>query len=140
MSQIDEGFSLELSPLLSFDGRIIDATVKCKIEQVEKILPVSLDVPSPGGQRQRARVDVPQISEFEMNERFRWPIDQVLVVGLGMVAVPVPAEPGMRFSLSLGPARADLVLFVESKGKPSQVSTAARNDSQPASLNYRNRY
>jgi hypothetical protein len=140
MSQIDEGFSLELSPLLSLDGRIIDATVKCKIDQVEKILPVSLDVPSPGGQRQRARVDVPQISEFEMNERFRWPIDQVLVVGLGMVAVPVPAEPGMRFNLSLGPARADLVLFVESKGKPSQVSTAARNDSQPASLNYRNRY
>lgn len=140
MAQIDEGFSLELSPLLSLDGRIIDATVKCKIEQVERIVPVALDVPAQAGQRQRARVDVPQVSQFEMNERFRWPIDQVLVVGLGMVAVPVPAEPGMRFSLALGPARADLVLFVESKGKPSQASTTARSEPQPASLNYRNRY
>jgi hypothetical protein len=140
MSQIDEGFSLEMSPLLSMDGRIIDAAVKCKIEQVEKILPVALDVPAQAGQRQRARVDVPQVSQFEMNERFRWPTDQVLVVGLGVVAVPVPAEPGMRINLAMGPSRADLVLFVESKGKPSQASTAARNDQTPASLNYRNRY
>lgn len=140
MSQIDEGFSLELSPLLSLDGRMIDATLKCKIEQVEKIIPVPLDLPPQGGQRQRTRVDVPQTSQFEVNERFRWPTDQVLVVGLGVVAVPVPAEPGMRFSLSMGPARADLVLFIESKGKPSQVSTAAKTEQPAPSLNYRNRY
>ncbi|MBL9122659.1 MAG: hypothetical protein JNG90_03440, partial [Planctomycetaceae bacterium] len=126
MSQIDEGFSLELSPLLSLDGRLIDATLKCKIEQVEKIVPVPLDVPVQGGQRQRTRVDVPQTSQFEVNERFRWPADHVLVIGLGVVAVPVPSEPSMRLGLSLGPARSDLVLFVESKGKPSQVSTAAK--------------
>jgi hypothetical protein len=140
MSQIDEGFSLELSPLLSRDGRIIDATLKCKIEQVEKIVPVPLDLPSQGGQRQRARVDIPQVSQFELNERFRWPTDHVLVVGMGVVAVPVPAEPGMRGPLALGPARADLVLFIESKGKPSQVSTEARGEQPSASLNYRNRY
>ena len=36
--RVDEGFSLEFSPLLSLDGRMIDATIKCDIDQVEKMV------------------------------------------------------------------------------------------------------
>ena len=34
---IDEGFSLEFSPLLVAGRRTIDATIKCEINQVEKL-------------------------------------------------------------------------------------------------------
>ena len=44
--QIDEGFSLEFSPLLSTDRRTVDAMIKCQIDQVEKLVPVMLEVPT----------------------------------------------------------------------------------------------
>ena len=53
--QIDEGFSLEFSPLMSLDRRLIDAAIKCNIDQVERLAPVVVEVPGPGGSRQRPR-------------------------------------------------------------------------------------
>ena len=44
--QVDEGFNLDFSPLLTADRRLIDATIKCDIDQVEKMIPVMLDVPT----------------------------------------------------------------------------------------------
>ena len=46
--QIDEGFSLEFTPLMSLDRRVIDATVKCNIDQVDRLVPVIMEVPTPG--------------------------------------------------------------------------------------------
>ncbi len=87
-AQFEEGFSLEFNPLLSLDGRSIDAVLKCNIDQLEKLIAVSLDVPSPAAPRQRAKMEVPQAICCRLHERFRWPSDQVLLVGLGMVASP----------------------------------------------------
>jgi len=84
LGQFDEGFSLELSPLLSLDGQTIDAVLKCHIDQLEKLVPVMIDVPSQVASRQRVKVDVPQITHCRLHERFRWPTGQILVVGLGV--------------------------------------------------------
>jgi hypothetical protein len=124
--QIDEGYSLELSPLLSLDGRTIDAVVKCNLDQVEKLQPVMLDVPTPAAPRQRTEITVPQLSSFRLHERFRWPVEQVLLIGCGIVAPPVPAEQGLRVPFVSTPARVDLLIFVESRGpngKPAALAT-----------------
>ncbi len=132
-SQIDEGFSLEFSPLLSTDGRSVDAVIKCQIDQVEKLVPVMLEVPTQASPRQRARVEVPQMSYFRFSERFRWPTNQVLLLGLGIVALPVavdstPTVAGMPLPFAGSPPRADLLVIVESKGSvtetPGAVSAA----------------
>jgi hypothetical protein len=46
------------------DGRTIDAIVKCNLDQLEKLQPVMLDVPTLAAPRQRTQVDVPQLSSF----------------------------------------------------------------------------
>ena len=51
-----------------------------------------LDVPTADVPRQRAKIDVPQMTHFRFHERFRWPADQVLLVSMGMVALPVPVD------------------------------------------------
>jgi len=140
---IDEGFSLEFSPLLSVDGQIIDATIKCEIDQVEKMVPVSLDVPGSAA-RQRTKIEVPQLSHFRFHERFRWPSEQVLLVGMGMVALPVPSEgkplvPGLPLSLPSSPPRADMLVFVQSKGQNGQASRAVQAG-RPEATTYRGRY
>ena len=48
-AQIDEGFSMEFNPLLSSDRRTIDASIKCEIDQVEKMVPVILEVATTAG-------------------------------------------------------------------------------------------
>ncbi len=128
MGQVDEGFSLEFSPLLSADGQIIDATVKCHVDQVEKMVPVMLDVPTPVAPRQRAKIEVPQMAHYRFHERFRWPADQVLLLGLGVVALPIPADnrgpvPGLPLPIPTGPPRADLLVFLE--GRPSAAGGGA---------------
>jgi hypothetical protein len=128
--QIDEGFSLEFNPLLSTDGRSVDAMFKCQIDQVEKLKTVNLEVPTQTSPRQRAPVEVPQMSYFRFNERFRWPTDQVLLLGLGIVALPVPVNStptvaGLALPLPSAPARADLLVIIESKGPVSQTPGAA---------------
>jgi hypothetical protein len=142
MAQLEEGFSLEFSPLLSLDGRTIDAVIKCNVDQVEKLIPVMIDVPTSVAPRQRTEIKVPQIASCRLHERFRWPADQVLLISLGVVSSPSPTA-GTSLSLPLGlagnPARADLLVVVESKGKQAAPAGGARAAKREAST-YHGRY
>ena len=125
--QVEEGFSLELSPLLCADCRTIDATIRCNIDQVDRFVPVLLDLPVTNGSKQRAKLDVPQMTHFRFHERFRWPVDQVLLVSMGMVglAVPLDGKPpaaGVALPLLSTPPRADLLVFVQSQGLPPSAN------------------
>ena len=143
---VDEGFSLEFNPLLSVNAQTIDATIKCDIDQVEKLVAVMLDVPTPAAPRQKAKVEVPQITHFRFHERFRWPVDQVLLVEMGVVAMPMPVDgkplvAGLPLPLPLPtwPARADMLVFIESKGKVSQTPRVTRAG-LPEPKTYQGRY
>jgi len=131
MGRLDEGYSVEFTPLLSVDGRQIDAIVKCSINQVEKLTPVMVDVPTQASPRQRLKMEVPQVAQFRFQERFRWPTDHVLLVGMGRVAEPVPGEPksvipGLPLPSLSGATRADLLVLIESKGALAAAAAAAR--------------
>lgn len=124
MSQIDEGFALEFSPLLSLDSRTVDAIVKLRLSQVEKMVPVMLEVPTVVAPRQRTRIEVPQMTMCNMHERFRWPTDQVLLLSMGVVANPAPEASNPLtdvLPIPKTPSRADALLFVECKGKITAV-------------------
>ncbi len=126
MGQIDEGFSLEFKPLLSLDGKSIDAVVKCNIDQVEKLVPVQLDVPTAAAPRQRTEIQVPQVETHRFAEKFHWPADMVLVIGCGMSPMPSPTEPtAVKIPLVTPGDHADLLVFVEDRGpngKPPVIS------------------
>jgi len=110
---------------------MIDATIKCDVDQVEKMLPVMLDVPTHASPRQRTKIEVPQMTHYRFHERFRWPIEQVLLVGMGMVALPIPVDgapmvPGVPLPIGNSPARADLLIFIECKGQATPAATRRR--------------
>ncbi len=123
-AQLQEGFTLQISPLLSQDERTIDVVLKCHIDQVEKLVPVSVDLPGFNGQVQRAEIQVPQLVSWRLHERFRWPTSQILLLSCGVVASPGPERPttfGIPNPFARGGGRADALLFVESRGKASQA-------------------
>ena len=126
---------MEFSPLLTLDGAAVDAVVKLRLHQIEKMLPVTLDVPSSLAPNQRTQVEVPQLTMVQLHERFRWPADRVLLLSMGVVATPGPGKTNpwtAAVGLSSAPPRADALLFVESKGK---VAPTAPNGAPPSTAN-----
>lgn len=147
MGQIDEGVSLQVSPLFALDGRSVDALIKCHIDQVERLVPVSIDLPGFGGQWQRAQIQVPQVASWRLHERFRWPTDQVLLLSCGVVAAPNSSSEGrgaasaIMGALSTTPGRADALLFVECNGKArGPAGQADTRQAAPIGTSYRGRY
>lgn len=127
MGQLEEGYALEFSPLLSLDRRVIDASLKCEIDQLEKLSTVPMDIATVQSGRQRAKVEVPQTVHFRFHERFRWPADQVLVVGFGMVALPIPVDSkpnlaGIPLPLSASPPRGDLLVFIDARNAAAEAA------------------
>lgn len=128
--EVQEGFKIELSPLLSVDRRSIDCLIRANIDQVDKLVPVDLDLPLPSGEMYRARIEVPQVVSWRLNERFRWPTDMVLLLSCGVVASP--ERPGSTIPLlnlnsltGTTAGRADALLFVEFRGRVAENLPAA---------------
>jgi hypothetical protein len=121
--------------------------LKCHIDQLEKLVPVTLEIPQGQAQPARVNIQVPQIVSWRLHERFRWPTDQVLLLSCGVVATPTNEKtsplgiPGLGMG---GPARADALLFIESHGKlgaapPTPTAAAAASVSTAPSIS-RGRY
>ena len=150
--QVDEGFNLDFSPLLSADRRMIDATIRCDVDQIEKMIPVMIDVPTQASPRQRTKIEVPQITHYRFHERFRWPIEQVLLVGMGMVALPIPVDgraAGAGRAVAdrqhAGPGRSAGLRRVEGQRRLRRLPLPRATCPQPRSTqrdarNYRGRY
>jgi hypothetical protein len=106
----DEGLAIDFQPLVSADASAVEASFRCKIDQIERLAQVSL--PAPGGGAPVA-AQVPQLAAVRIGERFRWPATHVLVIGLGLVPWPVPAQNGAIPALLPEIERRDVVVVVE---------------------------
>ncbi len=116
---VDDGFSLRLSPLLTADCQHIDVVVQCHIDQVERFVPVTVDLPLSPGNLQRIQLEVPQIVSWRLHERFRWPADQILLLSCGIVA-SANQRPSSHWTWMTATAknRADALLMLECRAIP----------------------
>ena len=122
--RIDEGYSLEISSLTSVDGKSVDAVINCRVDQVERLQTVNIDVPSASGRLQRVELKIPQIVSWRLNERFRWSTDQVLLLSCGVVATPTQEKKnGLNLQLfNRSRGRADALLFIDHQGRMRQAT------------------
>lgn len=89
-STCDEGMSIDVQPLISHDGGAVEAVVRCRIDQIERMASVGTTPPAADGRR--VPIEVPQVSAVRIGERFRWPANSTLLIGLGLVPWPVPGQ------------------------------------------------
>ncbi|EMI19750.1 putative secreted protein [Rhodopirellula maiorica SM1] len=125
--EVQEGYRLSLSPLLTTNNSVIDVMIKAEIDQVDKFNHVDLELPLRNQQVHRTRIDVPQVVSWRLHERFRWESDKVLLLSCGVVASP--ERPGgssfMNLDMLTGntSGRADALMFVEFRGRASENLT-----------------
>ena len=136
--EVQEGYRLSISPLLSTDGAAIDCVIKAEIDQVDKLNYVELELPLPNNQIHRARIDVPQVVSWRLHERFRWPSDMVLLLSCGVVASPEREQssvPLLNMSMLTGTTagRADALMFIEFRGRASENLATSTTPPQVAS-------
>jgi hypothetical protein len=106
----DEGLAIDFLPLVSADATAVEASFRCRIDQIERLAQVALPAPA-GGPPVEAQV--PQVAAVRIGERFRWPATHALVIGLGLVPWPVPAQNGAIAALLPEIERRDVVVVVE---------------------------
>ena len=120
MTNINEGYTLAISCLSALDNNTIEATIKCDVDQVEKLNTVKVNLPGAAGKLEQMNLQVPQLVSWRLHERFRWPNDQVLLLSCGIVANPEPDSSGgggLRFpGFNPKSKRADALLFIEYRG------------------------
>jgi hypothetical protein len=146
--EVQEGYRLSISPLLSTDGKILDCMIKAEIDQVDKLNAVELELPLPNNQVHRARIDVPQVVSWRLHERFRWPSDMVLLLSCGVVASPERAPsavPMLNMNVFTGTTagRADALMFIQFRGRAADnltTTSAATQAAAPPSGPTRGRY
>lgn len=123
LTQVNEGYSLDISCLNSIDGNTMEACINCEVDQVEKLNTVRINVPLVTGGMQNMSLQIPQIISWRLRERIRWPSDQVLLLNVGVVANPTPGNnrplPGL---FNRNAQRSDALLFIEFQG-PAVNST-----------------
>jgi len=108
----DEALAIDVHPLVTRDGTAVEAVVRCRIDQIERMAAVTMNQSDPGGQR--LQIEVPQVSAVRIGERFRWPATDSLVIGLGLVPWPVPGQNGAGSAAMFTDAkRTDVVVVVE---------------------------
>ena len=124
LTTIDEGYRLSISSLSSLDDRTIEATIKCNVDQVERLNTVKVDVPSnTPGRFDKMDLQIPQLLSWRLHERFRWPNDQVLLLSCGVVAKPDPQTPqtgNFPRLFNTNRNRADALVFIEYRGPASR--------------------
>lgn len=125
ISEVHEGYQLEISPLLDTDGKTIECVIRAQIDQVDKLVPVDIDLPLPNGQSHRTRIEVPQIVSWRLHERFRWESDMVLLLSCGVIASPdrqTSSNPLLNLDRFIGntPGRADALLFITFGGRAAE--------------------
>ena len=121
----------------------MEVVIQCSVDQIEQLSPLQIDLRPLGIAAGTAQIEVPQVASWRLHERFRWPIEQVLVISRGMVAMPglkqsswsgLPTLPGSQAP------RADAVLMLSCYTETAPGMAGGSDSPRLGRLNYHGRY
>jgi hypothetical protein len=132
LTTVNEGYSISISCLSGLDGLTTEAIIKCEIDQLDKLTNVKLEVPGVNGNAEQANIQVPRITSWRLQERFRWSSDQVLLLSRSVGSNVEPDQNASRLNFplinnTLRGRRADVLLFIDVKGATAPVANPTAN-------------
>jgi len=127
--QLNEGVTLQISPLLTYDGDAVDAAIDLSANTVKSLHRTKVIAPREIGPAE-ITIDVPEVVESRLNQTVKgWPLGQTLLISAG-IQPGILQNKGGFMNLRLPgttPSGTELLVFldVESASRPRRA--AARN-------------
>ena len=113
--ELEEGVTLRLNPLLSYDGDNLDAAIELTANTVRSFHQTRVLAPREVGPGE-LRIDVPEVSESRLNQTVKaWPIGQTLLISAGIQPGILQAKGGL-FNLKIPgtvPTSTELLVFID---------------------------
>jgi hypothetical protein len=122
--QLDEGFTLRLSPLLTYEGDALDAAIELTANTVRSLHRTRVIAPRELGPSEMS-LDVPEVSETRLNQTVKeWPLGQTLLISAGIQPGILQDKNGFLNLRIPGtvPTSTELLVFLEAesiaRGRP----------------------
>ncbi len=115
--QLEEGVTLRLSPLLTFDGDALDAAIDLTANTVKSLHRTRVIAPREVGPAE-ITLDVPEVTESRLNQTVKtWPINQTLLISGGIQPGILQGKGGfMNLRLpGTTPSGTELLIFLDAE-------------------------
>jgi hypothetical protein len=115
--QLEEGFTLKLSPLLSFEGDAIEAAIELTANTVKQFHRTKVIAPREIGPSELF-IDVPEVTETRLNQMVKdWPLGQTLLISAGIQPGILQDKNGFMNLRLPGtvPTSTELLVFLEAE-------------------------
>ncbi len=121
--QLEEGVTLRISPLLTFDGDALDAAIELTANTVKNFHRTRIIAPREIGPSEMT-IDVPEVTESRLNQTVKsWPLGQTLLISAGIQPGILQSKTGFLNLRIPGtvPTGTELLVFLEAElvsGRP----------------------
>jgi hypothetical protein len=125
--QLEEGATLRLSPLLTFDGDALEAAIDLTANTVKSFHRTKVIAPRELGPSE-ITIDVPEVTESRLNQTVRgWPLGQTLLISAGIQPGILQGKGGFMNLRIPGtvPSGTELLIFLDAE-TASRPRRAAR--------------
>ena len=114
---LEEGVTLRLSPLLSYEGDTLDAAIELTVNNVRSFHQTRVLAPREAGPGE-LKIDVPEVSETRLNQTIKgWPVGQTLLISAGIQPGILQSKGGL-FNLKVPgtvPTGTELLVFLDAE-------------------------
>jgi hypothetical protein len=127
--QLEEGVTLRLSPLLTFDGDAIDAAIDLTANTVKSLHRTRVIAPREIGPAE-ITLDVPEVTESRLNQTVKgWPIGQTLLISGGIQPGILMGKGGFMNLRIPGtvPSGTELLVFLDAETAARPRRAASRD-------------
>lgn len=124
--QLEEGVTLRLSPLLTFDGDALDAAIDLTANTIKSLHRTRVIAPRDVGPSE-ITIDVPEVTESRLNQTVKgWPVGQTLLISGGIQPGILQSKGGFMNLRIPGttPSGTELLVFLdaEATGRPRRAA------------------
>ena len=126
--QLEEGATLRLSPLLTFDGDALDAAIDLTANTVKSFHRTKVIAPREIGPSE-ITIDVPEVTESRLNQTVKgWPLGQTLLISAGIQPGILQSKGGfMNLRLpGTTPSGTELLIFLDAEAAARPKRAASR--------------
>jgi hypothetical protein len=128
VQNLTEGVTLRLSPLLNYEGDMLDAAVDLRAVTVQRLYRTRILVPREVGRNDMA-IDIPEVSETRLNQTIsRWPLGQTLLVSGGITPGILQPKGGFLRIPGTMPRDTELLAFIDVEPQREAPRSARRDD------------